>query len=96
MYRHLQSDWNSRGALAGRSGAEIDRAIEREKELRRAIALKCASGVIPDDLAREQLKEMEQKIAQLNVERSACHDRSGDLEELLRFAVAFLHALGDK
>jgi len=93
--RQLGALWMARGEGGKREAQGLEAQIKAEKELRTAIALKCAQGVIPDDVAREQMATSENRIAQLTRDAAACPQEQGSLEDLLVFTCSYLQNLGD-
>lgn len=84
------------GNLKQESAAARSRALKeltRHQELRRAIGRKNIRGVLPDDLALEHIRELDEKIA-------ACHERlarlstpESDIQEALGFGEHFFSSL---
>jgi len=93
--RQLGALWMARGEGGKREAQGLEAQIKAEKELRTAIALKCAQGIIPDEIAKEQLTTSESRIAQLIRDAAACPQEQGSLEDLLIFACNYLQNLGD-
>jgi len=70
--------------------ASIVGQTDKAQQLRKAIATKNALGVIPDDLAREQLGELDEQLRALELRRNRSLPPVGELNQALEFAVQFL------
>ena len=92
----LGERWRSRETAAGQRSGDLQKEITSEKDLRKAVAIKCAAGIIPDDVAREQLAESEVKIARLMCELGSCAPVTISLDELLDVASKYLDGLGER
>ncbi|MCW5939863.1 MAG: recombinase family protein [Fimbriimonadaceae bacterium] len=84
-------DWNA--------DVEIERETARKEivrieELRAAIARKNALEVIPDDLAKQQLGELEAELRLLRERMARQIPTTEQLDSAIRFAVAFVSNLG--
>jgi len=73
----------------------VVRQIESLSKLQKGIATKNALGVIPDDLAKEQIKEIEDELAELDLKQANLARPKDDLDEAILFAKGFLGNLAD-
>lgn len=85
------ADWNA-DVEADRQSTRKE--ITRIEELRAAIARKNALDVIPDDLARQQLAELDSELRQLRERMTRQVPTLEQIQTVLHFAVKFLSALG--
>lgn len=85
--------WRERGILSEAKSKSATEKIDVLFKLQKALALKNASGVIPDDVAKTQIDELSTKIGELS--QGIFQAKPGiSLEEALAFSKRFLTDLG--
>jgi hypothetical protein len=96
-FRDLRDDvavrWTATHAEAIERASRIGREVADVEELRRSLALKCASGVIPDDVARVQFDDLAIRLANLREAKDASEALRSEHEEVIGFAEKFLAEL---
>jgi site-specific DNA recombinase len=68
----------------------MERTIERFREIQKNIVLKNAEGVTPDTLARQQISELEDKIVETELEIDRLSVDDVNIQEAAQFARNFL------
>lgn len=76
------------------SRVRLEQEFEQVKNLRSAIAIKAATGIIPDDIAKEQFARLDRRKLELQTTLDAAPNDS-EPARLLEFARSFLEGLGD-
>lgn len=89
--KHFLTTWEKLTATAVE--AQVQSATEKVlelKKLRENIILKNASGVIPDDLAKEQIERISGEIAEAVAQSAETTPQTNSTDELVSFAENFL------
>ncbi|MBA3724873.1 MAG: recombinase family protein [Armatimonadetes bacterium] len=69
---------------------QLQKEIASLNELQKGIALKSAQGVIPDELAREQIGELGQQAGEKQIQLADIGTAGTNIQRILDFAQAFL------
>lgn len=77
------------------SRERIGKQIGRVEEMRRTIAKKNVMGIIPDELAKEQLQELESELSDCQQKRALLTTPAEDLKEIISFSTRFLNNLNE-
>lgn len=91
----LESRWELLSARLQDKATSIDHQIAQIKKLQQAIVLKSAQGVIPDDLAKEQLAELGQKIIDSQAEKPQSVPAASQVKDMTNFFLSFISRPGD-
>lgn len=89
----VEAAWENEKATSTTRIGAIQREILKVKDLQKAIAIKNAEGVVPDDVAREQIQELGLKISTKQIQLDDLNTGYDDVNEVLDFADSFLSSL---
>lgn len=87
--------WKERHETAARDRRRLLSEKERLKELQKALALKAAAGLLPDDIVREQIDDLRRQSAGLERQVSDAANPQADVPDLLAFAWRFVQSPGE-
>jgi site-specific DNA recombinase len=91
----LKRQWELRQADVEKRQEQAKKTIISLRELREAIIMKNAKGVVPDDLAQEQIESITRQIVEEENSSEPMSDRESDVEKLVAFAAQFLLGMGN-
>jgi site-specific DNA recombinase len=94
LRKRLMKRWQIVAAELHDQIFKVEQKIASIKKLQQAIVLKSAQGVIPDELAKDQLDELQQKIVEHEASRPATRPQDINGETITDFFFRFLSRPG--
>jgi len=86
--------WKSEQAARSLLRQKLEQEVKRLVDLQKALALKNAQGILPDDLAKEQIAELERKVIEKKILLADREEKSVSIERVIEHCNAFLSRLG--
>lgn len=93
MRAQLVQEWQRESAERHAAIRRLERELSTLSETQRALALKNAQGVIPDELAKAQIAELDREIRDKHVQLDNSKSSSPSIESVIDFGVRFLSQL---
>jgi site-specific DNA recombinase len=94
--QELIAAWKEDRAGDEEHRTRLTQEVSKLRDLQRAISLKNAQGIIPDDLAREHLDETSGKLIRLQGDLDEIDTPQEQIDEVIDFAQGFIEELGTR